>query len=98
MTLGAVPLAKYAITGTLEVAASLAPFIPDHDAILMANHGAVTYGDTLLNAFQKMETVEHLAHIALVAHQLGDPRILKQEEIKQLRDAKTRYMLNATIG
>ena len=43
----------------------------------------------------KMETVEHLAHIALVAHQLGDPRILKQEEIKQLRDAKTRYMLNA---
>jgi L-fuculose-phosphate aldolase len=95
MTLGAVPLAKYAITGTLEVAASLAPFIPDHDAILMANHGAVTYGDTLLNAFQKMETVEHLAHIALVAHQLGDPRILKQEEIKQLRDAKTRYMLNA---
>ena len=98
MTLGAVPLAKYAITGTLEVAASLAPFIPDHDAILMANHGAVTYGDTLLNAFQKMETVEHLAHIALVAHQLGDPRILKQEEIKQLRDAKTRYMLNAQIG
>jgi L-fuculose-phosphate aldolase len=57
MTLGVVPLATYAATGTDEVAASLAPFIPDHDAILLANHGAVSYGKTLLEAFQKMEIV-----------------------------------------
>jgi L-fuculose-phosphate aldolase len=95
MTLGVVPLATYATTGTEEVADSLVPFIPDHDAILMANHGAVSYGSTLLQAFQKMEIVEHLAQIALVAHQLGAPRILKQEQVKQLRDAKTRYLQNA---
>jgi L-fuculose-phosphate aldolase len=95
MTLGVVPLATYATTGTDEVAASLAPFIPDHDAILMANHGAVSYGSTLLQAFQKMEIVEHLAQIALVTHQLGAPRILKHEQVKQLRDAKTRYLQNA---
>jgi L-fuculose-phosphate aldolase len=95
MTLGVVPLATYATTGTEEVAASLVPFIPDHDAILMANHGAVSYGTTMLEAFQKMETVEHLAQIALVAHQLGAPRILKHEQVKQLRDAKTRYLQNA---
>jgi L-fuculose-phosphate aldolase len=94
MTLGTVPLANYATTGTEEVAASLAPFIPDHDAILMANHGAVTYGKVLLEAFQKMEIVEHLAQIALVAHQLGAPRILEHEQVKQLRDAKTRYLQN----
>jgi L-fuculose-phosphate aldolase len=95
MTLGVVPLATYATTGTEEVAASLAPLIPDHDAILLANHGAVSYGGTLLQAFQKMETVEHLAQIALVAHQLGAPRILKHEQVKQLRDAKTKYLQNA---
>ena len=95
MTLGVVPLAAYATTGTAEVAASLAPFIPGHDAILMANHGAVSYGTTLLQAFQKMETVEHLAQIELVAHQLGAPRVLKHEQIEQLRDAKTRYLQNA---
>jgi L-fuculose-phosphate aldolase len=95
MTLGVVPLATYATTGTEEVAASLVPFIPDHDAILLANHGAVSYGRTLLQAFQKMEIVEHLAQIALVAHQLGAPRILKHEQVKQLRDAKTRYLQNA---
>jgi L-fuculose-phosphate aldolase len=95
MTLGVVPLATYATTGTAEVAASLAPFIPDHDAILLANHGAVSYGGTLLQAFQKMETVEHLAQIALVAHQLGAPQILKHEQVQQLRDAKIRYLQNA---
>jgi L-fuculose-phosphate aldolase len=97
MTLGVVPLAAYATTGTSEVAASLVPFLPFHDAILMANHGAVAYGSTLLEAFQKMETVEHLAQIALVAHQLGAPRILKQEEIDQLRDAKAKYLNNAQL-
>jgi L-fuculose-phosphate aldolase len=94
MTLGVVPLATYAATGTEEVAASLTPFIPDHDAILLANHGAVSYGKTLLEAFQKMETVEHLAHITLVAHQLGAPRTLEHEQIQQLRKAKTRYLQN----
>lgn len=94
MTLGVVPLATYAATGTEEVAASLAPFIPGHDAILLANHGAVSYGRTLLEAFQKMETVEHLAHITLVAHQLGAPRTLEHEQIQQLREARTRYQQN----
>jgi L-fuculose-phosphate aldolase len=94
MTLGVVPLATYAATGTEEVAASLTPFIPDHDAILLANHGAVSYGRNLLEAFQKMETVEHLAHITLVAHQLGAPRTLEHEQIRQLREAKTRYLQN----
>ena len=94
MTLGVVPLATYAATGTEEVAASLTPFIPDHDAILLANHGAVSCGKNLLEAFQKMETMEHLAHITLVAHQLGAPRTLEHEQIRQLREAKTRYLQN----
>jgi L-fuculose-phosphate aldolase len=98
MTLGPVPLAEYATTGTSEVAASLAPYIPHHDAILMANHGAVAYGSTLLEAFQRMETVEHLAQIALVTHQLGAPRVLEQEKIEQLRNAKSKYLHNAKIS
>jgi L-fuculose-phosphate aldolase len=63
MTLGPVPLAPYATTGTAELAASMASLIPDHTAILMANHGAVAYGESLLDAFLKMETVEHFAHL-----------------------------------
>jgi L-fuculose-phosphate aldolase len=98
MTLGVVPLAGFATTGTDEVAASLVPLLPAHDAILMANHGVVSYGKTLLDAFLKMETVEHLAQIALVAHQLGSPQVLGQRQIEQLHLAKANYRKNASIS
>ena len=94
MTLGVVPLAEYATTGTTEVAASLAPLIQGHEAILLANHGVVSYGSTLLEAFLRMETVEHLAHIGLVAHQLGSAQALRPEQMEMLRRAKTKYMQN----
>ena len=94
MTLGSVPLATYATTGTPEVAASLEPHIPGHQAILMANHGAVTYGDTLLDAFLKMETLEHLAHVHLLAEQLGPARPLNREQVHDLLHARERYMRN----
>jgi L-fuculose-phosphate aldolase len=97
MTLGVVPLAKYATTGTDEVADSLVPFIPGHDTILMANHGAVSYGKTLLEAFQRMEALEHLAHVALVAHQLGSPQPLSADQVNQLRHAKANYIQNAAV-
>ncbi|HTD97079.1 MAG TPA: class II aldolase/adducin family protein [Edaphobacter sp.] len=95
MTLGVVPLAGYATTGTDEVADSLVSLIPEHEAILLANHGAVTYGNSLLDAFLKMETVEHFANICLVAHQLGSARPLQQERVEQLLRAKARYLQNA---
>jgi L-fuculose-phosphate aldolase len=97
MTLGVVPLAKYATTGTDEVADSLVPFIPRHNTILLANHGAVSYGKTLLEAFQRMETLEHLAHVALVAHQLGSPQPLSADQVDQLHHAKARYVQNAAV-
>jgi L-fuculose-phosphate aldolase len=88
MTLGCVPLARYATTGTQEVAESLGPHLAAHDAILLENHGVVSYGSTLLEGFMKMETVEHLAHAALVAHQLGSARPLLAEQVKKLQWAK----------
>lgn len=97
MTLGTVPLARYATTGTDEVAASLAPFIPTHDAILMENHGAVTYGANLLEAFLRTETLEHLAQVALACHQLGSPRPLGAAQVEQLYRARMKYATNAGI-
>ena len=94
MALGCVPLARYATTGTDEVAASLAPLIAGHEAILMANHGAVTFGDSLLSAFLRMETVEHVANIRLVAHQLGTPQVLTEQQLAQLVAAKAKYVHN----
>lgn len=95
MTIGTVPLARYATTGTDEVASSLLPYVDRHDAILLENHGAVTSGGSLLNAFQKMETLEHVAQVVLIAHQLGTPHLLRTEQVQQLHQARTRYLQNA---
>lgn len=95
MALGAVPLAPYATTGTPEVAASLASLVSNHSAILLANHGAVTYGEGILDAFLKMETLEHFAQICLVAHQLGSARPLQKEVVRDLDRARTKYLANA---
>jgi L-fuculose-phosphate aldolase len=97
MTLGSVPLARYATTGTEEVAASLSPYLSAHNAILLENHGAVSFGTTLVEAFMRMETVEHLAHVALVAHQLGSTRPLRPEQVRQLQSARDKYQNNAIL-
>jgi len=90
LSLGSVPLAHYATPGTSELSAALEPYIPEHDAVLMANHGVVTYGSDLLTAYMNMETVEHFAKIALVVKQLGCERPLPQEQVTKLHEMRQR--------
>jgi L-fuculose-phosphate aldolase len=71
VTLGPIAVAPFATPGTAEVPASLAPFLATHDAILLERHGAITLGRTLLEAFERMETLERVARVALAARLLG---------------------------
>jgi L-fuculose-phosphate aldolase len=89
--LGCVPLAKYGTPGTSELADALEPLVPQYDAILMANHGVVAYGEDLQSAYMKMETVEHFAKVALVAHLLGQEQPLKEDEVAKLMVARSKY-------
>jgi L-fuculose-phosphate aldolase len=91
MGLGCIPLARYGTPGTSELTQTLEPYVPEYDAILMSNHGVVTYGDTLEHAYMKMETVEHFAQIALVTHLLGRQQPLQAVEIEKLLLARTKY-------
>lgn len=61
--LGCVPVAQYARPGTEEVPESVAPFCKDYNAVLLANHGALTWGDTLNRAWFRMETLEFYARV-----------------------------------
>ncbi len=87
--LGAIPLAPYGTPSTSEVVESIEPFVPNADAILLANHGVVTYGRDLLNAYFKMEKVEHAAHITFVARLLGGEKPLSEADIEKLRKIST---------
>jgi L-fuculose-phosphate aldolase len=89
--LGCVPLARYGTPGTRELADALEPLIPDYDAILMANHGVVAYAEDLQHAYMKMETVEHFAKVALVAHLLGHEQPLGEDDIEKLLAARKHY-------
>jgi L-fuculose-phosphate aldolase len=97
VALGSVPLANYGTPGTPELLEALEPFIPGHDAILMANHGAVTYAEDVLHAYMHMETVEHFAKISLVAHMLGRQEPLNEENVDKLRTMRQKYLAMQTV-
>ncbi len=98
ISLGCVPLADYGLPGTPDLTAGMEPFIPKHDAMLMANHGVVSYGPDVFNAFFRMETVEHYARISLVAEQLGGAKALPRAEVDKLYDARGRYGVKGLAG
>lgn len=91
MTLGSVPLAPYATTGSAQLSEVLKPFISDYNAILMANHGVVSYGDDLSQAYLRMEAVEHFAKVVLTARQLGCATPLDAGEVARLNKLRMSY-------
>jgi L-fuculose-phosphate aldolase len=95
ISLGSVPLADYGLPGTPALTEGMLPYIPKYDAILMANHGAVAYGEDVIQAFSKMETVEHFARITLVAELLGGAKVLPKVEVQKLFDSRQRYKVQS---
>ena len=91
LALGCIPLAEYGTPGTPELSQALSPLVARYDAILMANHGVVTYGSDLLTAYMRMETVEHFARISLASHLLGRQQLLSREAVEKLGEARARY-------
>ncbi|MDR0222644.1 MAG: class II aldolase/adducin family protein [Oscillospiraceae bacterium] len=83
MFLGSVPVAPFAVPGTSEAARNAAALIKAHDAVLLANHGALTVGADLNRALYNMETLEHYAKVSLTARLLGGAKPLSPEEAKR---------------
>ena len=83
-TLGKVPLAAYGTPGTTDIYRDLLHLLPDYDAFLLANHGVVTVGKSLLAAYHKLETVEHSANIVYLAEQLGGGKPLTEKQVREL--------------
>ena len=86
--LGRVPLVPFALPGTPALGDAMAPYLADHDAFLLASHGATTVGPTLRLAHQRMESLEHSARILHAASQIGSVALLPAEDIAALRAAR----------
>jgi L-fuculose-phosphate aldolase len=90
LTLGCVPLADYGTPSTTELTEAMRPLVKHHNALLMANHGAVAYGADLWQAFDRLETLEHTARITILSRMLGGSRNLPADAIEKLINVRER--------
>ncbi len=87
--MGAVALVPYAMPGSVALADAFEPYLAGHDAFVMANHGAVTAGISLVVAHQRMESLEHAARIVMGARLLGRVNELSPADVAALIAART---------
>jgi L-fuculose-phosphate aldolase len=98
IVLGGIPIVEYGTPGTEEFFRPVLKILDKYDAFLLANHGALTIGKDLFNAYYKMETLEHFAHIAFVAQQLGHMNVLNREQVQKLTDLRQKFGIKSTVG
>jgi len=84
---GPVPLVPFGMPGTPELGDRIVPYLQDrrHQALLLANHGAVTLGRTLDEAWIRMESLEHSARIITAARAVGEPKPLTAQAVERLQ-------------
>lgn len=85
---GKIPLAKFAAPSTDEVPESISKYVKDHDAVLLSNHGLVTFGRDLKDAYYKTEKIEHMAQTSFYARMLGGEKALTKAQVKELDKIK----------
>lgn len=91
IALGSIPVTPYGTPSTYEVPDAIAPYLGEHDALLLQNHGALTVGADVLTAYYRMETLELFAKISLNARLLGGAQELSRENIDRLISMREGY-------
>lgn len=91
VAIGSIPLTPYGTPSTDEVPEAITPYLPNHDVMLLQNHGALTVGSDLMTAYYRMETLELYAKISLTAHLLGGAKEIARPQIDKLLDLRENY-------
>ena len=88
--LGDVPIAKYETPGTQAFADTILPFVKKTNIIILANHGVVSFGDTVERAYWWTEVLDAYCRILMLARGLGRINYFGEPEAKALLDIKQR--------
>ena len=91
IAIGSIPVTPYGTPSTYEVPDAIAPYLKEHDVMLLENHGALTVGTDLINAYYRMETLELYAKISLTAHLLGGEKEISEKNINRLIGMRKGY-------
>lgn len=96
VNLGTVPIAPYATPGTQEVPDSVAPYCRSYNAVLLANHGALTWGRDIYEAYYRLESLEHYANIMMYTFNIiGRANELSCDQVSQLVQIRQKLGINA---
>lgn len=88
--LGRVPVVPYARPTTPAMGTELTPFLPGTRAMILARHGAVCWGESVEEAMNGMERIEHAAYMLWLAESLGGAKSLPTAEVEELRAMRAR--------
>lgn len=86
--LGEIPMARYETPGGSKFAETILPHVKSSNTIILANHGTVTFGPSLENAYFNTEIIDAYCKILILARQLGKVNYFTQQETKELLDLK----------
>lgn len=90
LSVGSIPIVPFARPGTQGMGDVLRPFLPHRRVMILARHGGLSWGETLDEAYNGMERLDHTAMILRYAHQFGGITKLPEEEIAFLRDLRAK--------
>ena len=93
IALGCVPIAPYGTPSTEEIPDAVEKYLQYYDAVLLENHGALAFSDSLLAAYHKMESVEFYAELLYKANQLGGPKELSKAQVERLYEIRRQFGL-----
>lgn len=91
IAIGSVPVTPYGTPSTYEVPEAIAPYLGEHDVVLLMNHGALAVGSDVITTYYRMETLELFAKISLTAHLLGGAKEISRENIDRLISMRAQY-------
>ena len=91
IALGCVPIAEYGTPSTDEIPDAVEKYLQSFDAVLLENHGALAFSDSLLSAYHKMESVEFYAQLLFLSRQLGGPKELSKGQVERLYEIRRAF-------
>ena len=91
IALGCVPIAEYGTPSTEEIPDAVSKYLQHFDAVLLENHGALAYSDSLLAAYHKMESLEFYAQLLFQAKMLGGPKELSKAQVEKLYEIRKKF-------
>ena len=93
IALGCVPIAEYGTPSTEEIPDAVSKYVQHYDAVRLENHGALSYSDSLINAYYKMESLEFYAQLLYQSRLLGGPKRLSDAQVQRLYELRRQFGL-----